>query len=237
MGNIATYSGYIPAPTMSITVPPATFSSVNTANPPTTTNPNPEYTFQQLPAASGTAQGCASYANYNDNTTDVSLNSCSYIAFAYGVDFSDLLIWNPSLSRNETECALQRGYSYCVQKTATTVYVPPDSRCVSVNATDIQTGTASDCVCFTEVSGYDGTVGVDCASVAEDASIKLSQLTTWNPWLGPDCDASLFANLDEDDLRAVCIGVNSTAPTATPTNPYPTPSETQSVTSMGVSPP
>ncbi|KAI0907579.1 hypothetical protein F4823DRAFT_602322 [Ustulina deusta] len=235
-GDIATYSGYIPAPTMSITVLPVTFSSVNTANPTTTAHPNPGYTFQQLPMASGTVQGCASYANYDDNTTDASLNSCSYISYAYWVDFSDLLTWNPSLSKNDTECALQRGYSYCVHKTDTTAYVPSDSRCVSVNATEIQDGTASDCVCFTEVSGYDGTAGVDCASVAEDASIELSQFTTWNSWLGSNCDAALFANLDENDFRAVCIGVNSTAPTATPTNPPPMPSGNQSSASMGPTP-
>lgn len=233
VGNIATYSGYEPAPTMSITVPPVTFSSVNTANPSTTTHPNPEYKFQQLPIASDTVQGCAFYANYNDNATDASLNSCSYVAYAYGVDFSDLLTWNPSLSKSETECALQPGYSYCVQKTDTTVYIPSDSKCVSVNATEVPEGTASNCVCFTEVSGYDGTVGVECASVADDTSIKLSQLTTWNAWLGSDCDAALFANLDENDFRAVCIGVNSTALTATATNPASTFTGTRSSASMG----
>lgn len=236
VGNIATYSGYKAPPTISITVPPATFSPVNTANPSTTNYPNPGYRFQQLPMASGTAQGCASYANYNDNTTDGRFNSCSYVAYAYGVDFSDLLTWNPSLSKNETDCAFQPGYSYCVQKTNSTAYVPSNSNCVSVNATEIQGGTASNCVCFTEVSGYDGTVGVNCASVAEDASIKLSQLTTWNSWLGSACDTALFANLDENDFRAVCIGVNSTAHTATATNPpstASTPTGTKSSASMG----
>ncbi|XDG02515.1 hypothetical protein ABKA04_002130 [Annulohypoxylon sp. FPYF3050] len=230
VGDIATYSGYKPAPTMPITVPPVTFSSVDTANPSTTNYPNAGYTFRQLPVALDTIQGCIYYANYNDNTTDASLNSCSYIAYAYGASFSDLLSWNPSLSMNETECALQPGYSYCVQKTNTTAYVPPDSNCVTVNATEIQDGTASNCVCFTEVSGYDGTVGVDCASVADDASIELAQLTTWNSWLGSDCDTALFANLDENDVRAVCIGVNNTAPTATATNP---PSTVSSTASMG----
>ncbi|KAB5578705.1 hypothetical protein GE09DRAFT_1090733 [Coniochaeta sp. 2T2.1] len=216
VGNIATYSGYIPPPTMPITVPPATFSSVNTANPSSTVYANPGYVFQQLPKASGTTQGCVSYANFNDNTTDASLNSCSYIAYAYGVALSDLLSWNPSLSKDATACALQRGFSYCVQKTETTTFVP-DGNCVSVNAAEIQAGTASNCTCFTEVSGYDGTVGVDCASIADDASIPLAQLKAWNPWLGSNCDTALFANLDENDFRAVCIGINSTAPTGTPT--------------------
>ena len=178
VGNIATYSGYIAPPTMSITVPPATFSPVNTANPSTTKYPNPGYRFQQLPMASGTVQGCTSYANYNDNTTDARFNSCNYVAYAYEVNFSDLLTWNPSLLKNETDCAFQPDYSYCVQKTNTTAFVPSNSKCVSVNATEIQGSTDSKCVCFTEVSGYDGTVGINCASVADNASIKLSQLTT-----------------------------------------------------------
>lgn len=123
-----------------------------------------------------------------------------------------------------------------MEKTDTSAYVSSDSRCVPVDATEIQDGTASDCVCFTRVWGYDGTVGVDCAEIAEDASIKRSQLTTWNSWLGSNCDAALFANLDENDFRAVCIGINSSAPTATPTNPPSTPSGTQSSASMGVLP-
>lgn len=236
VGNIATYSGYKAPPTLSITVPPATFSSVNTAIPSATNNPNPSYKFQQQPMASGTLQGCVSYANYNDNTTDSSLNSCSYISYAYSVGLPDLLAWNPSLSKNETDCALQSGHSYCVQKTNTTAYVSPDSNCVPVNATEIEDGTDPNCVCFTEVLGYDGTVGVDCESVADDSSITVSQLTTWNSWLGSACDTALFANLDENDFRAVCIGINSTAATATATKPpstVSTPSGTKSSASMG----
>ncbi|KAK7962857.1 LysM domain protein, partial [Apiospora aurea] len=221
---------------MPITVPPVSFPAVNTENPSTTNYLNPGFKLPQLPRAPGTIEGCAWYANYQENTTDATFNSCSFISYGYCVEFSDLISWNPSLSKNKTECALQPGFSYCVQKTDTTAYVPSDNHCVSVDATIIHDGTASDCVCFTRVSGYDGTVGVDCASVAEDASIKLSQLTSWNSWLGANCDEALFANLEENDFRAVCIGVNSTAPTATATSPPLTSTGTKSSASMGPTP-
>lgn len=173
--------------------------------------------------APGTIEGCASYENYNDIVTDASLNLCSFIAFLYRVDVSDLLAWNPSLSKNETECALQPGYSYCARKTDMSAYVEDESesQCVEVEllGARIPGGTAPNCVCFTRVSGYDGFAGLDCESVAEDAMIPLSQLTAWNPWLGPNCDAAMFADLEENDWRAVCVGVNSTAPTATAASP------------------
>lgn len=57
----------------------------------------------------------------------------------------------------------------------------------------------------------------DCSDIASDSHITVEQLTAWNPWIGPDCDTGIYANLGDTDFRAVCIGVNSTA-----TNPSPT---------------
>ncbi|KAK7915205.1 hypothetical protein PG985_012908, partial [Apiospora marii] len=236
VGSIATYSGYKPAPTMPITVPPVTFPFVNTENPSPTSHPNPGFTWHQLPMASGTFEGCASCADYDDTTTDASTNSCSFIAYLYWVEVSDLIVWNPSLSKNETECALQPGHSYCVQKTDISAYVPSGNQCLEVSGANIPEGTDPHCACFTEVSGYDGFRGLDCESLAEDASIKLSLLTSWNPWLGSNCDEALFANLGDNDWRAVCIGVNSTAPTTTATIPPPTSVGTKSSGSMGPTP-
>ena len=83
VGNLASYSDYITAtggPT--ITVPPATFSFVNTAIPVSSSNPGYSATTLLLPTASGTIQGCNTYRNYDPKN---SLNSCSHIAYAYGV--------------------------------------------------------------------------------------------------------------------------------------------------------
>lgn len=55
---------------------------------------------------------------------------------------------------------------------------------------------------------------VTCAEIAEDAQITVDQLMAYNPWIGSDCDSGLFAGMDESDVRAVCVGVNSTTSTA-----------------------
>ncbi|KAI7585200.1 hypothetical protein KC343_g19634, partial [Hortaea werneckii] len=61
------------------------------------------------------------------------------------------------------------------------------------------------------VSGYEGTVGLDCKSIVDDSSITLVVLQDLNPWLASDCDNALFAGLGEWDHRAVCIGTNATS--------------------------
>jgi hypothetical protein len=111
VGNIATYSGYKKTGGPIITVPPATFASVNTAIPSNSGDPGYIATTSLLPQASGTVKGCKTYRNY-DNTND--LNDCSYIAYAYDVTTNQLLAWNPSLSPNLSTYDFQTGYSYCV---------------------------------------------------------------------------------------------------------------------------
>lgn len=55
-------------------------------------------------------------------------------------------------------------------------------------------------------------VDYNCEDMASDFSITVSQLTIWNTWLGSDCDIALYANLGYEDTRAICIGVNASAP-------------------------
>lgn len=110
VGDIATYSGYTLTRGPTITVSPATFSSVNTAIPTSSGDPGYTATTSLLPTASGTIQGCGVYRNY-DSTNG--LNDCSYIAYAYDVTIDQLLAWNPSLSSNFSACDFQSGYSYC----------------------------------------------------------------------------------------------------------------------------
>jgi LysM repeat protein len=240
VGDISTYSGYSAAPTLPITVPPATFSSVNTAIPSAVSNPNPSYTSSQMPTASGTIPNCVSYVNYNSNTTIEDWNSCSFAVYAYDVAFTDLIAWNPSLSSDQSSCEFQAGLSYCVRQTNASSYVSPDNGCLQVNKTEIMDGTSPACVCYTEVDGSDGGYGMGCDDVASDSSITVAQLQSFNSWLGSgsldDCTSAMFADLDENDTRAVCIGVNSTAPTSTATKPpstVSTPTKTVSSASQG----
>lgn len=110
VGSITTYSSY-PVTTPLFTVTSATFPSVDTSIPTTTSDPGYIYTPTYLPTAPGTLTDCAEYRDF-DNTTFS--NSCIYIAFAFHVTTDQLMEWNPSLPTNVSACALQPGYSYCV---------------------------------------------------------------------------------------------------------------------------
>jgi hypothetical protein len=136
VGKLATYSGYTSTGGPTITVPPATFSSINTAIPTSSGDPGYMATSSLLPKASGTVQGCYNYRNYDDKN---GLNDCSYISFAYSVTIDQLRAWNPSLSSSVGTCDFQSGYSYCVLqsqrickssvRTALAVVTNPTSDC------------------------------------------------------------------------------------------------------------
>lgn len=129
VGNIQTYPGYtVSSGAPTITVPPATFASVNTA----ITTPTPITTIiyapSNLPTAPGTLSNCYAYQNYNASLA----NECLYVASLYDVTTDQLLEWNPSLNSNMSECSLQPGYSYCAALTNAT------GRCLVANVTDVQ---------------------------------------------------------------------------------------------------
>lgn len=168
VGDIQTYPGYTVSGGPTITVPPVTFISVNTAIPTNTGDPGFIYTTPLLPQASDTISTCDIYLNYNDSTG--SRSDCSYNAFANRVTTNQLLEWNPSLSSNLSTCNLQSGYSYCVEQTNITSMVRPhpfskrmliatastsSNDCIPVNSTTIESGTTSTCECFMVVHGYD----------------------------------------------------------------------------------
>lgn len=111
VGNIATYTGYTATSSQTITVPPVSFTSVNTAIPTSTGDPGYIATTSLLPQASGTIQGCNTYRNYDSKN---GVNDCFDIAYSYDVTTDQLVAWNPSLSSNISTCNFQSGYSYCV---------------------------------------------------------------------------------------------------------------------------
>ena len=123
VGNIATYSGYSTSQFFSLTS--ASYSTETTTT--ATEYPVPSVTNEpQLPTASGTVPSCSIYRNYEtvspiidqSQSADITLvtdfiNSCTYLTGAYGVDITDLLSWNPSLTADN--CTLKSGYSYCIE--------------------------------------------------------------------------------------------------------------------------
>ncbi|KAI2720884.1 hypothetical protein CBS147332_4124 [Penicillium roqueforti] len=223
VGDISTYSGY-PVTTPLFTVTTASFPAVDTSIPTTTSDPGFIYTPTYLPTAPDTRTDCVRYVNYDNSTYN--LNSCKWIAWLNEVTTANFLSWNPSLNSDLSACAMQPGYSYCAilnssyttgddYTTGSDSEAISSSQCLSLNATE--PSTVSNCNCFTGIYSYQSG-DYECANIADDFDITEAELIAWNPWLATDCDANLYANLASGDMRAVCIGVNSTV-SATTTNP------------------
>ncbi|KAJ2983294.1 hypothetical protein NUW58_g6276 [Xylaria curta] len=102
---------------------------------------------------------------------------------------------------------------------------------------ELYPGTISSCSCFTIVKGY------EAGYLGEDQNTTVSNILQWNPWIGDQsqCDAGLYANLQELEERPVRIGVNSngggpttaSSPSATTTKPPTTTTSTQTGIFMG----
>ncbi|KAK4164085.1 hypothetical protein QBC43DRAFT_211865 [Cladorrhinum sp. PSN259] len=221
VGDINTYKGYPYSTSAIFTLTSSAYVTTTS----TLTRAVPSVTpIVALPLAPGTKSNCAAYVQHApvDPFTDESesenirlvteaINSCDFASSGYPVFLSDFLSWNPSLA-SLSPCYLQPGYSYCaLNSTSGAPPDPPTNRlCLSVAGP--YPGTIATCSCFTTVHGADANY-TTCAQVAEDAKISLSNLITWNPWVGTNCDKGLFSGLTGTQDRAVCIGVNSTATT------------------------
>ncbi|KAL8789409.1 MAG: hypothetical protein Q9213_001166 [Squamulea squamosa] len=71
-----------------------------------------------------------------------------------------------------------------------------------------------------------------CGNIESDYSVTAAQLTTWNTWLGSNCDANLYAHLLVDEMRPLCVGVNASEPVGT-ANPGPSTIPSQTPTATG----
>ena len=70
-----------------------------------------------------------------------------------------------------------------------------------------------------------------CEDIEGDYSVTTSQLTTWNAWLGSNCDTNLYADLLFNETRPLCVGVNGSEPIGNVTSgPINTPSQTATLT-------
>jgi hypothetical protein len=68
-----------------------------------------------------------------------------------------------------------------------------------------------------------------CADIIADVDIIEAELLAWNPWLANDCDSDLYVDLTGNDMRAVCIGIDTNVTTTTSsTSAAPTPTDTVS---------
>lgn len=71
-----------------------------------------------------------------------------------------------------------------------------------------------------------------CEDIESDYSVTASQLTTWNTWLGSDCETNLYANLLVTETRPVCVGVNASEPIGSAA-PGPSKKPSQTVSASG----
>lgn len=142
-----------------------------------------------------------------------STDTCAAIAGANGISVSDFeLVYNPSVG---TECTLNAGQSYCVERnygvppvTSTSTSSAPASTTTGngiTTPTPTQPGMVSNCNKFDFVA-----TGDSCSTVAARNGITVDQLSEWNS-AGPDCTA-LWGKV------YVCVGVIGTSTTSTTTS-------------------
>ncbi|KAJ5136402.1 hypothetical protein N7448_004956 [Penicillium atrosanguineum] len=232
VGSITSYPNYTVTGVLLITITPVNFTYVNTAIPTATSDPGYEYTGTPLlPTASGTISGCYDYENPSNYTSQ-----CVDMAAGYGISMKQLVAWNLSLENNASTCNLNMANSYCILRyeNSTASTEDTDITCWPITATE--TGTASNCNCFTLIDMSDSP-DYTCDDLVYDYSLTLAELVSWNSWLAGDCDAALYANLKVTDERAVCIGVGSASTsktmTATGTTTTSTRTATQTISTMG----
>ncbi|MCJ1322865.1 hypothetical protein MMC15_008215 [Xylographa vitiligo] len=82
-------------------------------------------------------------------------------------------------------------------------------------------GTIANCACYTNIYDFDADDDLlthqnyTCDNLASDYFITVTDVMLWNTWVSTNCTAGLFASLDSNSQRAVCVGDDSTAPTST----------------------
>ena len=118
-------------------------------------------------------------------------DSCTVIASNYGVTFAQLYSWNPAIGSGCQN--LDVGDYICMGVSSTTTTSKPTG---VVTPSPIQTGMVKDCNKFYEIKAGDS-----CASVESSYSISFTQLYSWNPALGSNCQY-----LDVGDY--ICVGIS-----------------------------
>ncbi|KAK1752213.1 carbohydrate-binding module family 50 protein [Echria macrotheca] len=238
VGDINTYASYPYSTSLPYTLTSPTYTT--TTFTPTTIVPSLT-PVPTLPIAPGSLSSCDAYVEHvpvppradQSVQRDVpvltnNINSCDYAVSVGNIDMDDFLAWNPSLATVDP-CYLQPGYRYCSLNH--TSFAPPPPVASIPCTTDLtpEPGTDASCSCFAEIYGRDAEYLL-CSEMASDNDITLSQLISWNPWVGSasTCDTGLFAGLDPGEKRAVCIGVGGPVPSSSASSSVVVPSSTTS---------
>ncbi|KAK4660328.1 hypothetical protein QC762_0017910 [Podospora pseudocomata] len=177
--------------------------------------PTPIISLPLAPGSRTAADGCLGFVNHRvvvpqmDQSlqTDVPpltnmINSCDYVLGAYEVHLDEFLSWNPSLV----------AVSFVAEPSRT------NRTCMEVASS--HPGTIPSCSCYTVLKGRDAKV-YPCEDIALDHNITVSDLMTWNPWIGPSssvCDTGIYANLPESSERPICVGTGTRSNTSSVTS-------------------
>ncbi|KAI2765953.1 hypothetical protein CBS147339_6385 [Penicillium roqueforti] len=201
-------------------------------------------------AAPGSSEDCSLWYLYQEGST------CQAVEVLYEITAAQFEEWNPLVMDLGSSCEMLPDLYYCVQvnfvvgtylpssylvapsvpvPAAALSYIPSTTATPSLALTSIpsvpstpspiQTGMVSDCDEF-----YLVVSGDDCATIASDYDISLTNFYAWNPAVGSTC-ASLWV----DDY--VCVGVAASSSSAVVTTARATTFVTTTVTSGSSSAP
>ncbi|KAJ5556384.1 hypothetical protein N7494_000299 [Penicillium frequentans] len=201
-------------------------------------------------AAPGSSEDCSLWYLYQEGST------CEAVEVLYEISAAEFEEWNPLVMDIGSSCEMLPDLYYCVAvdfiagtylpssylvassvpvPAAAYSYIPSTTATPSLALTStpsvpstpspIQTGMVSDCDEF-----YLVVSGDDCATIASDYDISLTDFYAWNPAVGSTC-ASLWV----DDY--VCVGVAASASSAVVTTAYATTLVTSTVPASGSSTP
>ncbi|RYP36756.1 hypothetical protein DL768_010914 [Monosporascus sp. mg162] len=184
VGTITTYPGH---PDSSTTVP--FVETPATAVPYVDLLEN--YTTSQpvVPLANGTRVDCHEYV-WLANATDSAGAGCWGLAMYYDIEPEELVLWNPSLSRETADaqdpaelpyrypCTLEQSVSYCVALAAATSSVaepvtPPSPRAA---------GEVENCTAWYKIESWD-----TCEGVMALYGLDIEDFFAMNPAVGIDC--------------------------------------------------
>ncbi|RYP81114.1 hypothetical protein DL770_005977 [Monosporascus sp. CRB-9-2] len=234
VGDINTYSGYPYSTSPIYTLTSSAYitteiSLVQTIAPSAT----PIVELPLAPGSQTAADGCLEFIDHTEvipqldqsQQPDVptftnQINSCDFVSATFGVDLAEFLSWNPSLEGLDP-CYLQSGYRYCAEHSNATDEPARTRTCIDIE--EPYPDTILSCSCFTRIRGHDAGL-YTCEDLAHDQNITVSDLVSWNSWIGAHsaCDIGLYADMAETGERPVCVGVGGSGPitsgsTVTPT--------------------
>ncbi|KKP02189.1 LysM domain-containing protein [Trichoderma harzianum] len=183
VGYISTYPGYEPRATAPL------FNQTPTTSLPKIGNPLANWPVNDsiIPIANNTRKDCYDYIYMNNTNTTVNLAAdCWNLAWAYGITREELVLWNPSLEKDDTSFSTPAPEeSSCIQVATPTTVSSGSS--VSVDRyTYPCTLAANTSYCVLLLSPTPA-ASVSCAKILKMFRLTIDQFQFMNPSVNQDC--------------------------------------------------